>query len=62
MDYAFGKMLFSWIILKQALAFFIPVPAAIYKVKGLDQYKKAFQISGLWPTDDSDGAPLNTNL
>lgn len=28
-DYAFRKMLFSWIILTQELAFFIPVPAAI---------------------------------
>lgn len=62
MDHAFRKKLFSWIILTQALTFFIPVPAAIYKVKGLDRYKKAFQISGLQPRDDSDSAPLNTNL
>lgn len=62
MDHAFRKKLFSWIILTQALTFFIPVPAAIYKVKGLDRYKKAFQISGLQPGDDSDSAPLNTNL
>lgn len=62
MDPVFRKMQFSWIILTEALTFFIPVPAAIYKVKGLDQYKKAFQISGVWPTDDSDGARLNTNL
>lgn len=62
MDHAFRKMLFSCIIVTQALTFFIPVPAAIYEVKSLDQCKKAFQISGLWPTDDSDGAPLNTNL
>lgn len=62
MDYAFRKMLFSLIVLTQALVFLIPVPAAIYKVKGLDQYKKAFQIPGLWSTDDCDAAPLNTNL
>lgn len=62
MDPAFRKMQFSWILLTEAFTFFIPVPAAIYKAKGLDQYKKAFHISGLWLTDDSDGAPLNTNL
>lgn len=49
MDPAFRKMQFSWIILTQALTFFIPVPAAICKVKGLDQYKKAFKFQDFGP-------------